>query len=670
MSSAHGYTNQSTVKNTATSYSREVKVFDFGGDGIEHETPRAMVYDNQSDSEDQSIPLPPETPSSFSHGIAILRTPDYMVNRALTSLQSPQRDSFTTEFELHHQGGRDSDRDYEDVPYEVEEPQDVMPREDDIELRGRNNAQLTKYDKVYALEASPDDIGIESGQTIKSIDLSTKSSQKESGDTEEIEKRSEVSSDHRRRLSSSLITDAIKSPKQVRPRRAASTVKKNATIGAQKMSDTQCYQKSEAETTTMRLKTLLGKGFTANHSTSNRNESVNLQTIEKESQPSLISEEEHAEVPEVRKKRRPRPETVASTKHQKAPEINNVYVTELVVPKAKQPEVDNNEVRRSRREKFKPLEYWKNEKLVLGRSDNTPVPVPVVKAVIRAAPVEQKRFLAKRKPAAREPSSSLKIKSRTERPLIKKRRKVDVSRNPTHEDLVDGNNQSEDSSEIIDLDQNCFEDQCPQLCETLDDEGNVVVRAVVEEPGSAHFQDASSGQYKYHRGLEDELISSGIVRIPGGGVKPNQNAFASSVAYYVMQGTIKATIYKNTIVLRRGGRFLVPRGNQYMIENLSRNDCLLFFVQSKTAAINKNIKNGTGSGKSLAASPTMNPTTKATTQSSESYIDRVDDQEHPLKSRTPNRYGSKNSTRRFSTTNTAESHNTTTVRKKDMKSKV
>lgn len=51
----------------------------------------------------------------------------------------------------------------------------------------------------------------------------------------------------------------------------------------------------------------------------------------------------------------------------------------------------------------------------------------------------------------------------------------------------------------------------------------------------------------------------------------------------MIQGTVQVTIYKSTVILHRGGRFLVPQGNQYMIKNLSRKECLLFFAQSKSA---------------------------------------------------------------------------------------
>jgi hypothetical protein len=51
-----------------------------------------------------------------------------------------------------------------------------------------------------------------------------------------------------------------------------------------------------------------------------------------------------------------------------------------------------------------------------------------------------------------------------------------------------------------------------------------------------------------------------------------------------MQGIVEATVHETQFVVSAGGRFLVPRGNQYAISNLSdKKNCLLFFVQTKSA---------------------------------------------------------------------------------------
>ncbi|KAF9366258.1 hypothetical protein BGX34_004709 [Mortierella sp. NVP85] len=106
---------------------------------------------------------------------------------------------------------------------------------------------------------------------------------------------------------------------------------------------------------------------------------------------------------------------------------------------------------------------------------------------------------------------------------------------------------------------------------------------IAEFQDQVQFQDVAEGQYQLHRGLEDNSISSGIIKIPRNGQKPNVNAFMSTVIFHVLKGRVKATVHKYTFTVGPGGSFMVPRGNQYMIENLSQGECTLFFAQSKDA---------------------------------------------------------------------------------------
>ncbi|KAI8603375.1 hypothetical protein EDD21DRAFT_369268 [Dissophora ornata] len=211
--------------------------------------------------------------------------------------------------------------------------------------------------------------------------------------------------------------------------------------------------------------------------------------------------------------------------------------TELTyeVPTALQERLSTEEgsgVRRSRRVVFKPLEFWKGEKLVFGKSDSTPIPVPVVKAVVHAVPTaEVDRKLQRKRRDARRPSKSTET-SKAKAMASRKRQKLQVSDsdNSTMECEVD-DSQSERSilsSELEELDDG---QDMPNEAEVVDHAtGNVARRVLAEAHDRVQYQDASGGEYQFHRGLEDDdTISTGIVRIPAGGVKPNKNAFVSSV---------------------------------------------------------------------------------------------------------------------------------------------
>ncbi|KAF9939757.1 hypothetical protein BGZ67_008990 [Mortierella alpina] len=255
-----------------------------------------------------------------------------------------------------------------------------------------------------------------------------------------------------------------------------------------------------------------------------------------------------------------------SRKRKEPPQESTTLTLVPLERKDKPVEQDDSGIRRSNRVTFKPLAFWRNERVILGRSDNTPQPVPIIKGVVRAPPPE---------PAVGRGIKRSRTKSSNRYPRSQ----------PQHfDDGEEADEEDEDlSSDPELLRQQGFAQKIHPQFECVDQAtGSIVVRA--ESKDAMQFQDVPGRHYQYHRGLEDEdTISSGIVRIPGQGTKPNKNASASSVVYYVIQGTVQVTVYKSTVILHRGGRFLVPQGNQYMIKNLSRKECLLFFAQSKSA---------------------------------------------------------------------------------------
>ena len=57
--------------------------------------------------------------------------------------------------------------------------------------------------------------------------------------------------------------------------------------------------------------------------------------------------------------------------------------------------------------------------------------------------------------------------------------------------------------------------------------------ALVEPDDYVRYENAPGGEYQYHRGLEDSNISTGFVRIPSEGTKPNRNALMTSVVRYI-----------------------------------------------------------------------------------------------------------------------------------------
>ncbi|KAI7824835.1 Mif2/CENP-C like-domain-containing protein [Gamsiella multidivaricata] len=212
-------------------------------------------------------------------------------------------------------------------------------------------------------------------------------------------------------------------------------------------------------------------------------------------------------------------------------------------------------VRKSRRTKHRPLEYWRNERTIIDPREDSGLHNN------RKQKRQRRHLSAETQPASMQKNSR--------------------GATSDEESNLSG------STRPYELESNGFICDGPQLCEAVDfAKGGVIMRKLAEPKGYGNYLDAPGGEYQYHRGLEDLDICSGFIRIPGLGTKPNKNALRASLTFYVVKGLVQATIHRNSIILPEGSRFIVPRGNQYMIRNLSRKECLLFFAQSTASANN------------------------------------------------------------------------------------
>ncbi|KAG0260052.1 hypothetical protein BG011_002161 [Mortierella polycephala] len=242
------------------------------------------------------------------------------------------------------------------------------------------------------------------------------------------------------------------------------------------------------------------------------------------------------------------------------------------------PDVSNQEeqgVRRSHRTRIAPLQYWKNERVLMGRNTDVAVSVPVIKGVYRAVSPEPVQLGQKRKRDAPQGSKNVTTKGRPVR-----RTQVSDSEEGESERSNEGRVRDRLDLKRMGLQEHSGTMEAEILVYGTD---TVVQRVIAESRDAMQFRDVEGGDYKFHRGLEDaDSVISGIMKIEPGGKKPANNGNACSMIFYVIKGMVQAMVHETTIVLSAGGQFLVPRGNQYSITNVSRNESHLFFVQAKT----------------------------------------------------------------------------------------
>ncbi|WWD16350.1 hypothetical protein CI109_100776 [Kwoniella shandongensis] len=91
------------------------------------------------------------------------------------------------------------------------------------------------------------------------------------------------------------------------------------------------------------------------------------------------------------------------------------------------------------------------------------------------------------------------------------------------------------------------------------------------------------GTFKYQKVFgEGQFMAAGVVYIPPGQKKATKPSKDNAYVFHVIQGAVQVTIHRTSFVMAPGGQFLVPRGNEYCIENISVNkEVQLFFAQAR-----------------------------------------------------------------------------------------
>ncbi|KAG1890829.1 Mif2/CENP-C like-domain-containing protein [Suillus subluteus] len=204
-------------------------------------------------------------------------------------------------------------------------------------------------------------------------------------------------------------------------------------------------------------------------------------------------------------------------------------------------------VRRSRRHRYKPLEYWRQEKVVYGGDTSGLILVPQIKEIIRI-PQEPPKPLGK---------------------AGKKRKRTGSERAKSMPEPFDPEEGWDDETQ----------------------ESGVVIDYVTEEPVLRRIvytakkidpKPAAGGGWFFQKIFgEGDFIAAGVLRIPPQGRKPSKGTKDNTYVFYVIEGAVAAVIHESQYIVATGGMFIVPRGNTYYIENISDRDAQVFFTQAR-----------------------------------------------------------------------------------------
>lgn len=64
--------------------------------------------------------------------------------------------------------------------------------------------------------------------------------------------------------------------------------------------------------------------------------------------------------------------------------------------------------------------------------------------------------------------------------------------------------------------------------------------------------------------------------------------------FYIIEGAVNFKVHEASYVLATGGMILVPRGNNYYIENICERDARLFFAQARKVIADEDEAAGAG----------------------------------------------------------------------------
>ncbi|KAF9473012.1 hypothetical protein BDN70DRAFT_867845 [Pholiota conissans] len=220
-------------------------------------------------------------------------------------------------------------------------------------------------------------------------------------------------------------------------------------------------------------------------------------------------------------------------------------------------------IRRSQRERYAPLEYWRGEKLVYGRSGNSaPILVPQIKEIVRIPKEVPMPLGTKRK------RSTTRARSRS--------RAVDAEEDviPPALPVVNPEEGWDDKTEAY----------CTVISYTTKEE---VHRRIAWTAKMATPKLAADRNWTFERIFgDDEFVAAGKLVIPPRSRKPSKAAKDNTYVFYVVEGAVNFKIHETSMIIASGGMFMVPRGNTYLIENISNRDAKLFFTQARKVEMN------------------------------------------------------------------------------------
>ncbi|RDL38469.1 uncharacterized protein BP5553_02809 [Venustampulla echinocandica] len=210
---------------------------------------------------------------------------------------------------------------------------------------------------------------------------------------------------------------------------------------------------------------------------------------------------------------------------------------------------------RSGRNSFKPLAFWKNERVEYSddeADDNwskSKFLLPRIKEVVRAEEAQQ--------PATKRP------KSKGKKPRVDVEEEEDEPAEPW---------EAEPGRVFGDIRVWNPEDPVGSQADEAEEEIALSSAAIIT-------RDVKNGSFKFAKTLTLPFFGSGMVDLPPGASKKPKNSRKMQMVFFVYYGRVQVTVNGNVFRIGKGGMWQIPRGNFYSIENDYDAPARLFFAQ-------------------------------------------------------------------------------------------
>ncbi|KAH9852741.1 Mif2/CENP-C like-domain-containing protein [Lenzites betulinus] len=209
-------------------------------------------------------------------------------------------------------------------------------------------------------------------------------------------------------------------------------------------------------------------------------------------------------------------------------------------------------VRRSKRMRYSPLDWWRLEKVVYGRRESGTSLVPSIKEIHRIPQIKPEPLGAKKRKGGHRKQS------RTVEP---------------------------EAQQVIAYDpEGGWDDETDPYCNVLDygEGGRESTRRIAFTSKMVAPKAAAQGAFFFQKIFGDgDFLAAGQLNIPPGSTKPTKSTKDNTFVFYVIQGAIKFAVHQSNFILATGGSFMVPRGNVYHITNICDREAKLFFAQAR-----------------------------------------------------------------------------------------